>query len=100
MFLIILSSVALGYILGKLSIQGQEMKKKQIRIVIAIVSLCIIGFFGFKALTKKAEAGQAGTLYTEQPKAQEPITMSAKSILGCIRWVKGDDNKNYCVIGG
>lgn len=109
MFLLIFGGFAWGFVVGQLFViyetdENKEslknMKRKQIRIVIAIISLCIIGFFGFKAFTKKAEAGEPETIYSSEPKAQEPITMKPELILSCLRWIKGDDNKNYCVIGG
>lgn len=75
------------------------MNRKQKQIIIAVISLCIIGFFSFKAFTSKATAGEPES-YSSEPKAQEPITMKPESILNCLRWIKGDDNKNYCVIGG
>lgn len=75
------------------------MNRKQKQLIIAVISLAFIGFIGFKAFTKKAEAVEDQS-YNSEPKAQEPITMGIESILDCIKWIKGDDGKNYCVIGG
>lgn len=107
MFLLILSGFVWGYVVGQLSFifnhdieRLKDMKRKQVRIIIAVISLCIIGFFGFKAFTSKATASENDAMYSSKPKSQEPSTMNPESILSCIKWIKGDDNKNYCVIGG
>lgn len=100
MFIYILLGVTTGYIIGRIHKERYIMKKQHIRILMAVVGLAIIGFFGFKAFTKSAEASEPETEYSSEPRAQEPITMKPESILSCLRWIKGDDNKNYCVIGG
>ena len=78
-----------------------SLAKKKVRVVIAGVSIAIIGFFIFKVIEKSMSEAEAGeTVYSDKPKAQEPITMLPDAILDCLRWIKGNDGKNYCVIGG
>ena len=70
MFYLILVSVLVGYNMGQLSTinesreQIMSLAKKKVRLIIAAVSLIIIGFFIFKAFEKSmSEAEASETIY-------------------------------------